>query len=78
MKRWLKWLGGALVTVGLAALLIWAIVAGRAEQAMEREREWPVIAPQHVSDAPGGERVVAVDPKTQSRMMSSPYQVGRP
>src|SRR5713226_5235689 len=57
-----KWLTGGFVLAGLSALLIWAFLAGRAEQAAERERERPITAPQRISRGPRGEIVVTLDP----------------
>lgn len=68
MKWKLKWLTGALVLAGLGALLLWAFLASRAEQAAERERERPITAAQRVSRGPGGEIIVTLDRETQARI----------
>lgn len=68
MKSLLKWLTGGLVLAGLGALLIWAFLAGRAEQAAERERDRPITAPQRVSRSPSGEIVVTLDREAQARI----------
>ena len=68
MKRGLRWIGGALVTLVLVALAIWALVASRAEQAAERQREQPVAAPGRARRGPGGEAIIALDPGAQARI----------
>lgn len=54
------------VSLGLAGLLVFAFVQGRAEFAKEKQREAPVKAPSRVSTAMGA-AVVTLDPATQAR-----------
>ena len=54
------------VLIALAALLVFAFIQGRAEFALEKEREAPVKTPSRVSmDA--GEQVIAIDSATQAK-----------
>ncbi|HKW92156.1 MAG TPA: hypothetical protein VJX92_09665, partial [Methylomirabilota bacterium] len=57
----------ALIVAGAGAF-VWAFLAGRSEQAAERERDRPVAAPGRVTRGPSGEVVVTVDRATQGRM----------
>ena len=56
----------AIALAGLAALLIWAFLAGRKELAQEQERERPIKPPMRVS-VQDGEAVVTLDKATQSK-----------
>lgn len=60
MKRAWKPLATLLVLAGAGALLVWAFIAGRAEFAMEQERERPVQAPLRVTTT-GGESIISLN-----------------
>lgn len=66
MKRAWKPLVTLLVLAGAGALLVWAFIEGRAEFAMEQERERPVQAPSRVT-ATGEESVVTLSPEELAR-----------
>jgi hypothetical protein len=68
MRRSLVGIFAAIAVVGLAALLVRAFIAGRAEQAKERERGRPVAAPSRLSRGPGGEVIVTLDRDAQVRI----------
>jgi len=68
VRRALKVLIVVVVIVAGAGALVWAFLAGRSEQAAERERDRPVSAPRRVTRGPAGEVVVTVDRATQTRM----------
>jgi len=53
---------------GIAALLVWAFLEGRAEITRERERERPIKVPPRVSRGAGGEPIVTLDRETQRRI----------
>lgn len=57
MKRAWKPLATLLAVTGAGALLVWAFIEGRAEFAMEQERERPVPAPLRVTTS-GGDNVI--------------------
>lgn len=61
MKRAWKPLATLLLLAGAGALLVAAFIAGRAEFAMEQERERPVQAPSRVVTT-GGESIVTLNP----------------
>ena len=52
------------VLIALAALLVFAFIQGRAEFALEKEREAPVKTPSRVS-MESGEPVLTIDNATQ-------------
>jgi len=66
MKRAWKPLATLLVLAGAGALLVWAFIEGRAEFALEQERERPVQSPLRVTTT-GGESVVTLSPEELTR-----------
>jgi len=66
MKRAWKPLATLLAVTGAGALLVWAFIEGRAEFAMEQERERPVQAPLRVTTT-GGESVIHLNQEELAR-----------
>jgi hypothetical protein len=75
LNKWLKIVLVIIVLAGIGTMLIWAIMHGRKELAMEQEREQPIKAPSRVS-AQGREAVVTLDPDTQKEggIVTSPLE----
>ena len=68
MNRTLKLLFAVVLAAGLAGLLIFAFIEGRAELAREREREQPIKVPPRISRNRSGDPIVTIDRETQVRI----------
>ena len=68
MNRTLKLLIAVVLAAGLAGLLIFAFIEGRAELARERERERPIKVPPRISRNQSGDLIVTIDRETQVRI----------
>ena len=68
MNRTLKLLFAVVLAAGLAGLLIFAFIEGRAELARERAREQPIKVPPRISRSQSGDLIVTIDRETQVRI----------
>ena len=68
MTRSIKWLLAIVISVAVIALGAYGFMAGRREQAEEREREKPVKVPARTARGPNGEVIVTLDRETQARI----------